>query len=189
MFAVNTHLETVETTSAPASNAGTSRALVLVLLAALAGAVYYLGLPEPLASALTQAIEHFLAVTAVPNWVLYLLVLAALPSAALLAKSALRPRPEVLEYTTDRFLGLTWRWRYRRFGRPDAPWAHCPVCDTALIYNSQSDGSRMRTVLTCESCDRTVLQHEGDAQYLAAKILRQIERKIRTGEWQAAARC
>lgn len=174
--------------SSPESTTGPSRVLVLILLAALAGAVYYLGLAQPLESAIAQATEHLAAVSAVQNWVLYLLALAALPSLALLAKLAFGRRSGVYDYTHDRFLGLTWRWGYRRFGRPDVPWAHCPVCDTALIYNSEGDGGRMRTVLTCETCDRAVLQHEGDAQYLAAKILRQIERKIRTGEWQTAAR-
>lgn len=174
--------------NSPESTTQTSRILVLVLLAAVAGAAYYFGPPEPLEYAIAQATEHLAATTAVQNWVLYLLVSASLPSLVLLAKLAFGRRPGFLDYTSDRFLGLTWRWRYRRFGRPDVPWAHCSVCDTALIYNSEGDGGRMRTVLTCETCDRTVLQHEGDAQYLAAKILRQIERRIRTGEWQTAVR-
>jgi len=161
---------------------------VLVLLVAVAGAAYYFGLPEPLENAIGQAMEHLAAATAVQNWMLYLLVSTSLPALVLLGKLVFGRRPGFLDYTNDRFLGLTWRWRYRRFGRPDVPWAYCSVCDTALIYNSEGDGGRMRTVLTCETCDRTVLQHEGDAQYLAAKILRQIERRIRTGEWQTAVR-
>jgi hypothetical protein len=130
---------------------------------------------------------HLKGTSGLPNWGLYLLVLAAIHTAINLIRRLRKPKgPNVTAYTQDTFLGLIWRWSYIS-NHPHNPWAFCPYCDTMLIYSEQRDfysRNVEHTMLTCETCNREMLTHEGDKDYLVNKILRQIDRIIRTGEWK-----
>ena len=127
---------------------------------------------------------HLKGTTAIPNWALYVFAIVASHSSVVLIKRFAKPRgPRVTEYTQDSFLGLTWRWSYTYSGHPSGPWAFCPQCDTQLVYGHDYSGLNQTTVLTCETCGYPVLNHDGDKDYLVAKILRQIDRKTRNGEW------
>ena len=85
-------------------------------------------------------------------------------------------------YRSDRFLGMTWRWRYRR-GRPVNIWCYCPDDDSELVY-SYSQLERQVT-FECETCGRRFGQFSGDHNYVRGLVRRQIQRKLRTGEWSA----
>jgi hypothetical protein len=130
--------------------------------------------------------SHLKSTSGLPNWGLYLLVLMAIQTVINLIKHLRKPKgPNVTAYKQDTFLDLTWRWSYIG-NHPHQPWAFCPRCDTILVYSEHSGSYRTReeTILTCETCNREMLRHEGDKDYLVNKILRQIDRIIRTGEWK-----
>lgn len=56
-----------------------------------------------------------------------------------------------------------------------------------LVYGYEyPPHSDQTTVLTCETCIRPLLHNRGDKDYLVAKVRRQIDRKLRTGEWKNA---
>ena len=55
-----------------------------------------------------------------------------------------------------------------------------------LIYSHEYSNKNFHqyvTKLFCETCNQTLLENEGDKEYLVNKIHRQIDRKIRTKEW------
>jgi hypothetical protein len=131
--------------------------------------------------------SHLKGTSGLPNWGLYVLVFIALHALINFAKRLLRPKgPNVSAYNQDSFMDIVWRWSY--IGeQAQNPWAYCPYCDTMLVYSEQRGYPSRRveqTTLTCERCNRALLHHNGDRDYLVAKILRQIDRNIRTGDWK-----
>lgn len=121
-----------------------------------------------------------------PNWSLHLLAIFSvlwLVGIVLKIGTVFRSDdPGISSYLEDRFFGAIWRWEYVN-GKPVNIWAYRPQCDTELIYSHQRDVGETNTMLICETCDRSVLTQSGDKNYLIAKVYRQIERKLRTGEW------
>ena len=86
-------------------------------------------------------------------------------------------------YSKDYFLNAKWTWHYNR-GVPAGIWAYCPRCDTQLVYSEYYDSGSNRIRLECEHCNSTLVSEVGSRDYLVAKIARQIDRNIRTGEWK-----
>ena len=131
--------------------------------------------------------SHLKGASGLPNWSLYLLVLIAIQSLLNLIKRLRKPKgPNISAYNQDSFLGVIWRWSYIG-NNPRNAWAFCPYCDTVLVYSERRakySYSIEETILTCETCNREMLKHEGDKNYLVDKIHRQIDRIIRTGEWE-----
>lgn len=129
--------------------------------------------------------SHLKGTSGLPNWGLYLLVLIAIQSFIIFIKRLRTPKgPNVTAYNQDSFLGVIWRWSYIN-NHPHNPWAYCPHCDTMLVYSEQRNiySHVEQTILTCERCNRALVSNDGDKDYLVAKINRQIDRNIRTGEW------
>jgi len=122
---------------------------------------------------------------AVPGWALALLVLAAALATVLLGRAFLAWMMPWRRYRADRFLGMVWRWRYRR-GKPTHIWCYCPDDDTQLVYNySQREH---QVVFHCETCGRDFGGFSGDHDYVRGMIYRQVARKVRTGEWHDTSR-
>lgn len=115
------------------------------------------------------------------GWVLALVVVAFMPSIA----AGLRHLADLWaggrkRYREDHFLGLRWRWRWRR-GRPVDIWCYCPDDDTQLVFRySQADNE---VTFQCETCGRRYGSFAGDYSYVRGLIRRQIDRKLRSGEW------
>jgi membrane protein implicated in regulation of membrane protease activity/ribosomal protein S27E len=129
---------------------------------------------------------HLADPASVPTWWLYLLYaicgVAALVLAWRVYEANKKPRePHWTDYQEDNFFGAVWRWHWVGNQLAD-PWAYCPTCDTVLVY--ANDVFPQRITLTCETCGRPVVSEGGDKDYLVAKVLRQIDRKARTGEWR-----
>lgn len=118
----------------------------------------------------------------VANWQLLVLVLLALAAPVWLGLVLLRRLgPAWRRYREDHFLGMHWRWHYKG-GQPEAIRCYCPQDDTQLTYHySQTDNE---VHFHCETCDRIYGSFAGDAAYVRGVIRRQIQRKLRTGEWQ-----
>lgn len=119
-----------------------------------------------------------------PNWLFYLLLLSVFYVVVSLCVLFVKPREaKVTSYKQDMFLDIIWRWSYQR-KEPVDPWCFCPDCKTELIYNYTGSRENQETELFCETCNVAKLRHDGDTKYLMNRVLRLIERKIRTGEWK-----
>lgn len=122
-----------------------------------------------------------------PMWLVYVLYIA---SAAWLIRIGLgiysaisNKEPTFIEYSRDCFFGAIWRWHYVQ-GCPTGIWSFCQACDTVLVYSYQWDYGEQKTKLFCETCNRPIHTEQGDKGDLVAKVHRQIDRKIRNGEWK-----
>lgn len=127
-----------------------------------------------------------------PRWYYYLLVLCGL---ALLVRVVLgiRARAKKQEetvsdrnYERDTFFGVVWRWGYLGSGqiyeKSLAP--YCPSDDTLLVKNPNFSFDRTNAEFYCETCRTVYTPQEGTAIELMGKVVRQIDRKLRVGEWR-----
>ena len=124
----------------------------------------------------------------VPTWWLYLLhfVLGCVALLLLIGiyQHYTDKEPSVRNYIQDNFFGAVWRWTYFN-QQPFGTWAYCPTCDTQLVYNYKLGGYGLtKTTLHCEHCSRDVCEFSGDKESAVAQVERQINRKIRNGEWK-----
>jgi hypothetical protein len=120
---------------------------------------------------------------AVPVWLLFLLVLAATPTLLRIGRSFRgEAGPSINDYAQDTFFGMVWRWRYHSDGSPIIPTPYCRFDDTALVPQFQT--IPMQVVFFCETCRQTFGPMQGDYQTASGTVMRQIERKIRTGVWR-----
>jgi len=131
-----------------------------------------------------------------PAWLFCILISA---SVVLLIVVASKIRREVKidepswinNYTADNFFGIKWRWRYTS-GRLNDPCAYCPTDDTILVYRREFDRASMfiggshAITLHCDTCGRQFCPFDGNDTHLIEKVMRQIDRKIRTNEWKQA---
>jgi hypothetical protein len=64
----------------------------------------------------------------------------------------------------------------------------CPTCDLQLVYSEGYLGgyraAGTTTKLLCENCKTQVMEADGNYKQLEAKVQREIERRIRTGEYR-----
>ena len=127
--------------------------------------------------------------------VLSLLALVGLVIVGLMLKELLQgdkkaAAPSSHNYTEDFFDGVRWRWGWRG-NRVDNLWCFCPSCDAQLVYH-ETYGA---TEFICERCpsNRTVDPFEsggrlvttvrgGDRNYVLARAIREIDRRIRVGQ-------
>ena len=96
--------------------------------------------------------------------------------------------PEFFDYTEDRFYGVIWRWSYNGINNPVDPVSFCPSCDMQLVVH-ESHGPYLAagivvTYLFCERCEVEKAETEGKYRQLVGRIIREVERKIRSGEYR-----
>lgn len=128
--------------------------------------------------------------TQIPNWLLGILILLSVYTAAKILSAIFRKDtgPSRDTYTEDIFDGLVWKWRYGFDGSIHDPWCFCPECDGILVYSEdyKSDWSHEQIMnLTCEHCRTRKGSLSGHRAYNVDRIRRLIDRKIRVGEWKA----
>ena len=117
----------------------------------------------------------------VPVWLLVALAVLALATVIRIVVAQLKSRsPHWLDYRADRFLGVHWRWTFSA-GEVSRITPFCPIDDTLLVGDNGYKSFNLR----CETCAQTWGPFEGDGHSLTGTIRRQIERKIRSGEWQS----
>ena len=93
-------------------------------------------------------------------------------------------RSSSTRYTSDIFYGARWTWSYA-FGSITGLWCECPHCSTTMVYTEDwDDHGNDRTDFSCETCGNRSHKFEGKKGYAIAKVTRQIERKIKTGEYK-----
>jgi hypothetical protein len=128
---------------------------------------------------------------ALPNWLLILLALAALPTPILMG-AALWYRvfptpaqsPPWAVYTSDVLLGVRWRWRYGQGWALYDLTCFCPACDFQ-VYAATAGAFRAAPLITfrCDSCGRHIADFDGSVEELESKVTRLIQQKLRIGAW------
>lgn len=163
--------------------------------AGAAGAALFLwfsGLLKPLWSFIHQASlslwTHLMAQSQWPNWSAYFVSLLAAFAWSLLARSHLRNRKEsTWRFNQLSFLGVVWRWDSTS-DLPKTVHGFCASCDTRLVYEQiQGDhyeGTPPQLVLHCETCGCERFRIDGNLAYMNARVIREIDRLQRTGEWK-----
>jgi hypothetical protein len=132
---------------------------------------------------------HFLTTShALPGWILVLLGAAAAFGLYVLVE-VLRPRtakPDWRDYRQDTIFDMVWRWGYAG-DRISNLCSFCPRCDTQVYLRGDhpSDFHPHRTVFHCDHCDTRITVNGGYID-VGDKVAREIQRRLRSGEWRAA---
>lgn len=146
-----------------------------------------------LAALALGVLRHFAGSVQIPIWLLYVLAGGCLVLVVRVILSLLSSGgPTWRDYTQDTFpvLGdMVWRWDYVH-GKPFDVWCYCPNDDTKLVYSTRQGNryslhrNELITRVTCETCGKTYPPVLGDVPYIVNAARRQIDRKLRTGEWK-----
>lgn len=99
-----------------------------------------------------------------------------------------KEKPEYKAYVEDFIYGAKWRWHWVG-NRISDLWCFCPSCDATLVYNdSYCRGlySDSKTDFMCENCGNKVVAtvKGGNKDYATGAAEREIDRRIRTGEYK-----
>lgn len=140
--------------------------------------------------------QHFISSVNIPTWLLWVLLILAVPTLVRVLKSSLKKaengEPTFRMYRQDLFEGITWRWSYDYSGSPVNVVPFCPICDSQLVYVKENQFSLRPTLSVpfyCERCKQERARIEGgNESYAVSMIERFIERNIRNGEWKHAIR-
>lgn len=133
---------------------------------------------------------HLMAQSSWPNWLAYVISVAALFICLRWALRQWRNRKDsTRRFHQLSFWGVVWRWKPTS-GLPDVLEAFCPSCDTRLVYENvipnQYTGRAIGVKLHCETCSKQALHYDGGfLDHLNERVIREIERLHRTGEWKA----
>jgi len=130
----------------------------------------------------------------IPGWALVIVAVLAIPSVVAGFRRLRTPAPARPEnsYFDDDVHSVTWRWRYAGHSIIHLL-AFCPVCDSQLVYEHvHPDATRYRlwqdepqaTRLHCEHCSAVRAKMPGGRDYAWGAVEREIQRRIRTGEWR-----
>jgi len=121
---------------------------------------------------------------ATPLWQLVLLVGVSVSTlTVVLVRMVAGMRNKQHPYRRDLFFGMNWRWGYEGKQLVHLQ-SYCPDDDCELVYSQDKDQG---IAFRCETCDRQYSQYSMDINYLRGMVRRQIERKLRTGEWRQGA--
>jgi hypothetical protein len=164
----------------------------IAVLAIAAFASWFYGLLPKIGNIIRAGISFLGDRVVMPRWYYYLLLLCGL---ALLVRVVIgfRNRTKIKEesisstdYQRDTFFGIVWRWDYFSSGEISdemlAP--YCPTDDTLLVKNPKFSFDNVNAEFYCETCKKVFTPREGSGVTLKGKVIRQIDRKIRVGEWR-----
>ncbi len=137
--------------------------------------------------------NYLLSRTLIPNSLLCLLIILAIPTILGIIKfffrSKLQRRSDenkLVLYKSDVVFGMLWRWPF--ITEENLPsrdlWCFCPSCATRLIDKLGFNGSEMTTNFHCENCGFISRKFIGNRDSALKTVIREIERRINTGEWK-----
>ena len=138
-----------------------------------------------------DAYNFALSPTSLLNWIIGVLGLLAAPTIiGLLAIIWQKIFPssssatDWRNYTTDKFFGLRWRWRYFGDGKIYDVHTFCPHCDFQ-IYAEDASAYRAvdRITFRCDSCSQRLGEFDEPFASLENKVKRFVQQKIRNGSW------
>jgi len=124
----------------------------------------------------------------ISRWFYYLLILCGLIILIRLGmKFLVKPKKQISlrDYTKDSFFGLVWRWEYiGNMLHRQTLTAYCPNDDTLLVDNPLREVSTLSKPFYCETCQDVYGPEMETRLGLEGKVMRQIDKKIRSGEWR-----
>lgn len=144
---------------------------------------------------LTKAWVWMISSHAVLGWVLLGLCTLALPSIIRIIRSAFRTRRPTeahgRDFTELEYDGVLWRWQYSHGGDIHSLVSFCarPGCDMQIFaglgpYRSPYYQS---TKYECDRCGHAI-DIEGSEGEIESKVMREIQRLLRSGGWKQYAR-
>ena len=139
-------------------------------------------------SGITWFVRLFIIKVSLPIWLIIILILAisVLSRGASFSFTADGDSAGTyLNYTSDKFFGILWRWKYtanKLYDEHIVP--RCPSCMT-LLRATEETSYRMidEVTLTCPNCDFK-RRFEYSLDDLLDRIRREIDRKIVTDEYK-----
>lgn len=124
----------------------------------------------------------------IPLWFLYLIVLFLLIELLIeLSRVDMRyteqkgQEKSPITYKSDKFFDVVWRWKLDSNFYPFSITTFCPSCDMQLYPENLGFG---RIIFHCDKCNYKGFPLELDEVRLEDWVSREIQRKIRTGEWK-----
>jgi hypothetical protein len=133
-------------------------------------------------------VSFLLAHQEVPVWLLFILIGWFLFSWFVLIKGLFseRAKSPFKFYRQDFIDGMLWRWTYNNNQKIMDLYPFCSICDAQIIVLIEAglmydypDTNRYK----CEKCDKVIHTEAGDDRFYRSKIERELQRRIRTGEW------
>lgn len=157
------------------------------LLSMLGSIIKWLG------SVVISVWKHLRLSAQVPYGLLYLLILLLLFLLHKFIRNMVQkpasdkgPIDPYFHYRVDLFFGIKWRWQYQ--GKFDlSPWrlaAFCPICDLQINWDHSPYSS---FIFYCQQCEKSYeISKSNHRSYseLEDYLCREIQRRIRTGEWK-----
>lgn len=125
-----------------------------------------------------------------PGWVwllIFILAFVGLVNIYLSLKGE-SEEPEFKSYIEDLIHGAKWRWSWVG-NQVSNVWCFCPRCDATLVYDDSSCrrfSDTNKTDFICENCGHSVVASitGGNKDYATGAIRREIDRRVRTGEYK-----
>lgn len=125
-----------------------------------------------------------------PGWVwllIFILAFVGLVNIYLSLKGE-SEEPEFKSYIEDLIHGAKWRWNWVG-NQVSNVWCFCPRCDATLVYDDSSChrfSDTNKTDFICENCGHSVVASitGGNKDYATGAIRREIDRRVRTGEYK-----
>lgn len=165
--------------------------LTVVVVAATGAAVWFKAELRAVWALAQQMVEplwlHLMTPSLWPNWVAYLVCIPSALAVLFLGWRYLQYRKSSHRLFKElSYLGSVWRWSSLS-DLPHALQPYCPSCHGLLVYEELGgrSGSQAQSVtLHCEACQTIPTEQPGTWKYLQARVSREIQRLIRTGEWR-----
>lgn len=128
---------------------------------------------------------------ALPGWVWIIFFLLAAGGAVIISFRFKEDtaKPQHYSYIEDSMYGAKWRWQWIS-GQINNTWCYCPTCDATLVYDDSSCRNYLittkKTDFICENCSNSIVAsiNGGNKDYVIGAIEREIDRRIRTGEYK-----
>lgn len=162
--------------------------IVGVSILAIGAAAVWLGSPllAAIKLAAAEAWAFLISPFPIPGWlfcVLAALALAFTAGCLWRVREAIR-EPEYARYTEDTFKGVLWRWEYDKQKAIVNMAPYCAQDDAHLA--DWPDEQWGLTNLRCVMCEYS-LRVEGTLQDLESIVKKQIDQKIRSGDWRSVS--
>jgi len=164
--------------------AGIIAGLVVLIIASLFNSIF--GVWISLIVGLKCLWELLIYKIPTPVWVLAILVIVSLGSLIIffIAWIQSKMQPPWIKYTEDIFDDIRWRWEYSG-KNPKNFYPYCPNDDTKFDIDERKElFGPTTTFFICDTCRRQWGHFKGFFHNYQGKIYRQVELKIRNGEWK-----
>ncbi len=129
-------------------------------------------------------IHYALESSLIPNWIILIGALSFLLFVVVILRTLWLSFFNWHAYTSDEFLGINWRWHWEG-NEILGLIPFCPTCELE-VTGYMPEYSEYQTVFHCDRCNTSLQSLNMEPQHIADRVIREIQRKVRTGEWRVA---